>query len=153
MPTQSKILNANPAKKGLPGRRPGEPGTIVPVEGPAPSTRGVIPSEARNLSSRAAGSDANRREIPRAATTGPRDDSESDDRRQDAGATPDSSSPYGPNNEQLPDRLQEALRRLVFQFSTEPLPARPFMRPSLEENAEKIRASLQEAVREAIENG
>src|SRR5579862_6235738 len=28
-------------------------------------------------------------------------------------------SPYGPNNEQLPDRLQEALRRLVFQFSTE----------------------------------
>jgi len=119
MPTQSKIPNANPAKKGLPGRRPGEPGTIVPVEGPAPSTRGVIPSEARNLSSRAAGSDANRREIPRAATTGPRDDSESDDRRQDAGATPDSSSPYGPNNEQLPDRLQEALRRLVFQFSTE----------------------------------
>jgi hypothetical protein len=28
-------------------------------------------------------------------------------------------SPYGVNNEQLPDRLQEALRRLVFQFSTE----------------------------------
>ncbi len=28
-------------------------------------------------------------------------------------------SPYGLNNEQLPDRLQEALRRLVFQFSTE----------------------------------
>jgi hypothetical protein len=26
---------------------------------------------------------------------------------------------FGPNNEQLPDRLQEALRRLVFQFSTE----------------------------------
>ena len=119
MPTQSKIPNANPAKKGLPGRRQGEPGTIVPVEGPAPSTRGVIPSEARNLSSRAAASDANRREIPRAATTGPRDDSESENRRQDAGATPDSSNPYGPNNEQLPDRLQEALRRLVFQFSTE----------------------------------
>ena len=30
-----------------------------------------------------------------------------------------SSAPYGLNNEQLPDRLQEALRRLVFQFSTE----------------------------------
>jgi len=119
MPTQSKIPNANPAKKGLPGRRQGEPGTIVPVEGPAPSTRGVIPNEARNLSSRAAGSDANRREIPRAATTGPRDDSESENRRQDVGATPDSSNPYGPNNEQLPDRLQESLRRLVFQFSTE----------------------------------
>ena len=26
---------------------------------------------------------------------------------------------YGPNNEQLPERLQEALRRLVFQFGTE----------------------------------
>jgi hypothetical protein len=26
---------------------------------------------------------------------------------------------YGPNNEQLPERLQEAMRRLVFQFSTE----------------------------------
>ncbi|HTW24031.1 MAG TPA: hypothetical protein VMD78_10555 [Candidatus Baltobacteraceae bacterium] len=30
-----------------------------------------------------------------------------------------SANPYGPNNEQLPERLQEALRRLVFQFSTE----------------------------------
>ena len=30
-----------------------------------------------------------------------------------------SASPYGLNNEQLPDRLQEALRHLVFQFSTE----------------------------------
>ena len=28
-------------------------------------------------------------------------------------------SSYGPNNEQLPDRLQEALRRIVAQFSTE----------------------------------
>jgi hypothetical protein len=28
-------------------------------------------------------------------------------------------NPFGANNEQLPDRLQEALRRLVFQFSTE----------------------------------
>ena len=27
--------------------------------------------------------------------------------------------PFGPNNEQLPDRLQEALRRIVFQFSIE----------------------------------
>ena len=30
-----------------------------------------------------------------------------------------SASPFGLNNEQLPERLQEALRRLVFQFSTE----------------------------------
>ncbi len=28
-------------------------------------------------------------------------------------------APYGPNNEQLPDRLKEALCRLVFQFGTE----------------------------------
>jgi hypothetical protein len=32
---------------------------------------------------------------------------------------PASANSYGLNNEQLPDRLQEALRRLVFQFSTE----------------------------------
>ncbi len=30
-----------------------------------------------------------------------------------------SANPYGANNEQLPERMQEALRRLVFQFSTE----------------------------------
>ena len=34
-----------------------------------------------------------------------------------AGVTP--ASPYGANNEQLPERLQEALRRLVLQYSTE----------------------------------
>jgi hypothetical protein len=31
----------------------------------------------------------------------------------------ETTSSYGPNNEELPDRLQEALRRLVHQFSTE----------------------------------
>ena len=35
----------------------------------------------------------------------------------DSGNFPTAS--YGPNNEQLPERLQEGLRRLVFQFSTE----------------------------------
>jgi hypothetical protein len=30
-----------------------------------------------------------------------------------------SASPYGPNNEHLPERLQGALRRIVQQFSTE----------------------------------
>ncbi|HXZ11363.1 MAG TPA: hypothetical protein VEG64_03135, partial [Candidatus Sulfotelmatobacter sp.] len=34
-------------------------------------------------------------------------------------AAPAPAAPYGPNNEQLPERLQEALRRLVFQFSIE----------------------------------
>ena len=90
MPIPTSIPNANPA--------------IVPVEGPAQSTRGVIPSEAGNLSSSAA------REIPRAAA-GPRDDN------APGGASP--ANPFGVNNEQLTERLQEALRRLVFQFSTE----------------------------------
>jgi hypothetical protein len=31
----------------------------------------------------------------------------------------EAASPYGPNNEQLPERLQEALRRLVYQYSFE----------------------------------
>ena len=30
-----------------------------------------------------------------------------------------SASPFGPNNEQLPERLQEVVRRLVQQFSAE----------------------------------
>ncbi|MGH9701179.1 MAG: hypothetical protein ACRD52_17205, partial [Candidatus Acidiferrales bacterium] len=33
-------------------------------------------------------------------------------------------SSYGANNEQLPERLQEALRRLVMQFSVESEPTR-----------------------------
>src|SRR5271169_799880 len=35
-----------------------------------------------------------------------------------------SALPFGPNSEQLPERLQEALRRLVQQFSTESEPSR-----------------------------
>jgi len=31
----------------------------------------------------------------------------------------DAAHPYGQNNEQLPERLQQALRRLVFQYSYE----------------------------------
>lgn len=45
-------------------------------------------------------------------------------RKPDASIVPvegpaSSEAPYGANNEQLPERLQEALRRLVFQYSTE----------------------------------
>src|SRR5579872_1529714 len=45
-------------------------------------------------------------------------------RKPDASIVPvegpsSSETPYGVNNEQLPERLQEALRRLVFQYSTE----------------------------------
>jgi len=36
-----------------------------------------------------------------------------------SGADSTEDFPYGPNNEQLPERLQEALRRLVQQYSTE----------------------------------
>ena len=36
-----------------------------------------------------------------------------------AQSDPADSSPYGPNNEKLPERLQDALRRLILQFSTE----------------------------------
>jgi hypothetical protein len=36
-----------------------------------------------------------------------------------AGVSAPAANPFGANNEQLPDKLQEALRRLVFQFSTE----------------------------------
>ena len=36
-----------------------------------------------------------------------------------AAANLSATNSFGPNNEQLPERLQEALRRLVFQFSTE----------------------------------
>ncbi|MGA3294353.1 MAG: hypothetical protein ABSE45_10280 [Candidatus Acidiferrales bacterium] len=81
MPTQTRTPNADPEKKGLPGRRLVEPGRIAPVEGPA--TAANNPTGAG------------------------------------ASAAADSAHPYGPNNEQLPDRLQEALRRLVQQFSTE----------------------------------
>jgi hypothetical protein len=66
MPIQTQIPTADPAKKGLPGRRQGEPGRVVPVEG-----------------------------------------------------AQQSASPHGANNEQLPERLQEALRRLVHQFAAE----------------------------------
>jgi hypothetical protein len=64
---------------------------IVPVEGPVPPA-----SSPANFG----GADGNRTS------------------RQDAGATA-TADPYGANNEQLPERIQEALRRLVFQFSTE----------------------------------
>jgi len=37
----------------------------------------------------------------------------------DKGTGQNSGNPSGANNEQLPERMQEALRRLVFQFSTE----------------------------------
>ena len=67
--------------------------SIVPVEGPATATRSVAAHKSKRDPS-----------LPAVAQ---------DDGRE-RGA-----SPYGANNENLPERLQEALRRLVLQFSTE----------------------------------
>src|SRR6202043_3776647 len=66
---------------------------IVPVEGSSTTTRDVAAHKSRRDPS---------------GTSGPQDDG------RERGA-----SPYGVNNENLPERLQEALRRLVLQFSTE----------------------------------
>ena len=74
---------------------------IVPVEGPVPAgTAKRDPSADENQGRRLQDDEAN------GAATG-------------TGAAPTDASPYGANNEQLPERMQEALRRLVFQFSTE----------------------------------
>ena len=74
---------------------------IVPVEGPVPSAAAKRdPSADENQERRLRDDEANE------AATG-------------TGAAPTGANPYGVNNEQLPERMQEALRRLVFQFSTE----------------------------------
>jgi len=75
---------------------------IVPVEGP------VAASAVKRDSS--ADEDQNRRL---------QDDGAGRGTSSDSARVETSANPYGPNNEQLPERLQEALRRLVFQFSTE----------------------------------
>jgi len=76
---------------------------IVPVEGPRAS----------------GGAHVNQRGILRSA----QDDDESGASAARVGAermnASGSGGPYGANNEQLPERLQEALRRLVFDFGTE----------------------------------
>jgi hypothetical protein len=99
MPTKTKFPKADPA--------------IVPVEGPAQQSgeRGGL---AQGLPSGEAGREAPRRFAPR-------DDNENQKRTTaiDDSSASGAASDYGANNEQLPERLQEALRRLVFQFSTE----------------------------------
>src|SRR6202046_2038069 len=91
MSSQKQVAQADPA--------------IVPVEGPTQAARAgsgfaSAANSARALNERAGAS--------RRGT-----DAETD-ARVNTGA-----NAFGANNEQLPDRLQEALRRLVFQFSTE----------------------------------
>jgi hypothetical protein len=87
---KQKLQAANPA--------------IVPVEGPRASA-GIDEDDAILRSDATKNPTSNvRGEILRSA--------------QNDGAV-GADSPYGPNNEQLPERLQEALRRLVFEFGTE----------------------------------
>jgi len=74
---------------------------IVPVEGPAPSAAARRDPSAEESQRRRLKDD----EISGAGTA--------------TGTTQTDTNPYGANNEQLPERMQEALRRLVFQFSTE----------------------------------
>ena len=105
MSTQSKSQQPNPA--------------IVPVEGPVfVGAQHAVPGDNtwRNAnhppeSQGENSSDAKRPRSSHAQKSG------GELARDDDGTRIATS--YGLNNEQLPDRLQEALRRLVFQFSTE----------------------------------
>jgi hypothetical protein len=95
MPTQKPFSAADPA--------------IVPVEGPvnAEGRVRVAGAGSRNLSS---GNDSESRKRTEEAS---RESSK-------LNSTFDlASNPFGPNNEQLPERLEGALRRLVHQFSFE----------------------------------
>ncbi|HEX4074604.1 MAG TPA: hypothetical protein VHX49_04315 [Candidatus Acidoferrales bacterium] len=75
---------------------------IVPVEGPVPSSTAQRDPSADENQKRRLQDDG----VGRGAA--------GDGAQAETGA-----NPHGANNEQLPERLQEALRRLVFQFSTE----------------------------------
>jgi hypothetical protein len=83
---------------------------IVPVEGPAEASIGgqVRPTSAVPQN----GAAGERREKPAGR-------SRISPARPAILSETESSSAYGANNEQLPERLQEALRRLVFQYSYE----------------------------------
>ena len=98
---------------------------IVPVEGPAASSVGA---QSANNSGRMPGDntwrDANHPPESRGENSSNAGRPRSSSAQKSGGLTRDDDGAgenvtYGLNNEQLPDRLQEALRRLVFQFSTE----------------------------------
>lgn len=83
---------------------------IVPVEGPVESR---VEGRVRPTSvAPQNGATGKRRDMPAGS-------SRTSPARPASLAKAEISSPYGPNNEQLPERLQEALRRLVFQYSYE----------------------------------
>jgi hypothetical protein len=91
MPIEKSYVTADPA--------------IVPVEGPAQSTNVVLPQTGARAGSRRDTPAGGSRISPARPGLPPGPD-------EGTGA-------YGPNNEQLPERLQEALRRLVYQYSFE----------------------------------
>src|SRR5271155_2136072 len=95
---------------------------IVPVEGPAKSSGGrSTPVAAAGAGRKASVANPSERNAPAGdsslgesadAITAPANEAGS-------GMATGDESPFGQNNEQLPERLQEALRRLVQQFSSE----------------------------------
>jgi hypothetical protein len=91
MPIEKSYVTADPA--------------IVPVEGPAQSTNVVPPQTGARAGERRDTPAGGSRILPARPVPLPGPD-------EGTGA-------YGPNNEQLPERLQEALRRLVYQYSFE----------------------------------
>src|SRR5579863_8760103 len=93
---------------------------IVPVEGPAASSVGAQHAVPGNHTWRDANHPPESRGESSSHAKSPRSSHAQKSGgliRNDEGAAENVT--YGLNNEQLPDRLQEALRRLVFQFSTE----------------------------------
>jgi hypothetical protein len=93
---------------------------IVPVEGPAASSVGAqhaVPGDNTwhdaSHPPESRGENSSNAKRPRSSSAQKSGGLTRDDYAAAENVT------YGLNNEQLPDRLQEALRRLVFQFSTE----------------------------------
>ncbi|HKN59716.1 MAG TPA: hypothetical protein VJW93_00960, partial [Candidatus Acidoferrales bacterium] len=91
MPIEKSYVTADPA--------------IVPVEGPAQSTNVVLPQTGVRAGSRRDTPAGGSRISPARPVPLPGPD--------------EGTGPYGPINEHLPERLQEALRRLVYQYSFE----------------------------------
>jgi len=100
MSTQTKGSPANPA--------------IVPVEGPVQSGRDAAANARGGQRQGQMPPSAQDSEVTKKGASG-----DENHRRQFEEDDPGRIVTYGSNNEQLPERLQEALRRLVLQFSTE----------------------------------
>jgi hypothetical protein len=106
MPIEKVFPKANPA--------------IVPVEGPANhSGGGISPGAVAGAGRYAPAVNPSDRDAPAGGSSNGNNADAITALANDAEAGTGSEYPFGQNNEQLPERLQEALRRLVHQFSTE----------------------------------